>query len=157
MRVFGGPAGLSGISLEMARKHSTVGRNRLWRSKSLLGPALSRLWARNRCSGLLGAPCSAPNRCTTLLGTVRGAKSLLRPARKPPVALETLLGLARSHRCSCHLLTAAFTIRSRHSRLLGSVPLLSVPLNSAPPCSVHGYAQVHTSIHAYTYKYINNL
>ena len=92
--------------------------------------------------------CSKP---PVALEIARGSRSLLGPARSLLSRSKSLRGLAWSRCCSCHLLTSAFTIRSRCSRLLGSVSLISIPLNSAPTLL---RAWICTGSHEHTHIYI---
>ena len=91
--------------------------------------------ARNGCSGLLRGHSGAQNGCSSLLQAPSDARhccsSLLRANCD-----------ARNH------------LRGSCSKKLCSVTLHSVAPRSALPCSVHGYARVHTSIYIYIYIYI---
>ena len=103
-----------------------------WRSKSQHRLARHRLCGRNRCAHLLGAACGARNHCAG--------------SSEPPVAVESA---ARA--CSEPPLALAIAPKSL-LEVTGSVTLSSVPLHTVLHCSVHGYAQVHTSICIYIYN-----
>ena len=72
-------------------------------------------------------------------------------------AWALLLGLLELTSAAKALLLGHFALkncaRKYWSKMLQSVLLCSVPLYSAPLCSVHGYARVHTSIYIYIYIY----
>ena len=110
------------------------------------------LCAQNGRSGVLSRPPNAQNGCSkgALEATVR-PKWLIRRAFESTVRTKALKMAARARlqSAACPKSPLKITIRSKCSELQVPITLSSIPLCSAPPCPVHKYARVHTSIYIY--------
>ena len=133
-------------------------------SKSLFEPCFEDA-VRSKAS----MPLRARNHCSNLEATVRSnslrkhafeATGLSTSLRKPAFedhtsSMPSRPLSARSHSSKSYSKSQfEITIRSHCSKSPGNVPQNSVPLDSAPLGSVHGYARVRTSIYIYIYIYI---
>ena len=101
--------------------------------------------ARNHSTSSLGAACALEIAARACSEPPAALEITARACWEPPVALEIT---ARA--CSEPPLALAIAPKSL-LEVTGSVTLSSVPLHTVLHCSVHGYAQVHTSIYIYIY------
>ena len=99
------------------------------------------LGAQDGCSGSTLEPLGAQDGCSGATMALPGAQKRRSGASSEP------LGAAQS------LLALEACIQRGCSKRLSLLPLSSASLGSAPLCSVHGYARVHTSIYIYIYIY----